>query len=132
MRTQAGADDAGVRVARLAVAVDVVEDRDSGEGKVAAPERKLLERPASLARPGGQAQFDNQLVVREVGRERAGEKIRRGDGARAFCTGNDDLRVASHCHAGQLGCRIGMREAAAYRAAISHLVMSDVLDRSEE
>src|SRR5438874_8632092 len=72
MRAQAGADDADVRAARLAVAVDVVEDRDSGEGKVAAPARKLLERPASLARPGRQAQVDNQLLVRELRRERAG------------------------------------------------------------
>src|SRR5438477_5504276 len=63
MRTQAGADDADVRVARFAVAIDVVEDGDSRECKVAAPSRKLFEGPAPVARPRRQAQLDDQLVV---------------------------------------------------------------------
>src|SRR5438105_14718118 len=62
MRAQARADDADVRVARLAVAAGVIEDGDTSERKVAAPARKLLERPAALARPSRQAQLDDQFV----------------------------------------------------------------------
>src|SRR5438067_4116039 len=132
MRPLAGADDADVGVARRAIGTEVIERGDAGERKVATALRELLEGPAPLARPWRQTQLDDQLVIRQRRRKRAGKEVAGADGARAFWPSGHDLSIASDRDTGQLGRRIGVREAAADRAAIADLVVRDVLHRCHQ
>ena len=112
--------------------IRIVEERDAREGEVAAPPRELLEGEAASARPGRQAQLDDQLVLCEQRGERAGKEIRCARGSRTARAGDGDLGVAGHGDARQLGRGIGVREAAADGAAVADLVMRDVRHGFEE
>ena len=121
-----------MRVGCLAACVQIVERRDAGKREVAAPPRELVEAPAPLRRPGGQAHLDDDLVVGQRRGKCAGEEAAGGNDALAFRAENADLGVAGHRDAGHLGRRIGMREAAADGAAVADLVVRDMLDRGAE
>ena len=75
---------------------------------------------------------DDDLIGRERGGERTEKEFGGRDRARAGLADDGDLRLAGHRDARHLGCRIGMRDAAADRAAIAHLVMRDMRDRGGE
>src|SRR5262249_34848224 len=69
------ADAADMGGAGLAVLVRVVENRRRRHGEVAAAPREFLKAPAPARRPGRQPDFDDDLVWRQRGRERALEEI---------------------------------------------------------
>ena len=75
MRLVADPDRADMGVARLAVAIHVVEQRGAGHGEIAAAACEFLECPAPLHRPGGKPDLDDDLVGGERGDERRDEKI---------------------------------------------------------
>ncbi len=64
------ADDPDMGVARFAALVLVVENRGRRHREVAAAPGEFLKSPAPARRPGGQADFDDDLVRRQRGRER--------------------------------------------------------------
>jgi len=70
----------------------------------------------------------DDLVGLQRRRQRAQEKIGGFDGARAGLADNGNLGVAGLGDARHLGGWIGMRQAAANRAAVADLIMRDVAD----
>src|SRR5215468_8846915 len=88
------ADDADMSVARLATLVLVVENRGRRHGEVAAAPGEFLKSPAPALRLNGQADFDDDLVRRQRGRERSLEEIGGLDYARARHSDKSELSVA--------------------------------------
>ena len=82
------------------------------------------------ARPGAggprrQRDLREQLVGRERGGQRGDEEVGGGDGALAARATQREPRVERHHHRRQLGGGVGVREAAAERAARADLRMTD-------
>ena len=76
--------------------------------------------------------FGDDLVGLERRGQRALEEVGGLDGARAALADRGDDRVAGLADAGHLGRRIGMRDAAADRAAVADLVVRDMRHRGLE
>ena len=113
-------------VCDMAVWFKIVEQRDSGQRKIAAPAGEFLERPAPVTRPGRQPYLGDDLVRGKACRHRPEEEIHRLDEACAGISGDGDFGVAGHRDARHLGSRVGQRNAAADRATIADLVMRNM------
>ena len=126
VRPIAGTDDADMGIANSSVLVQVEEDGNSGKGKIASPEGKLLESPSAGDGPGRKANCHNEFVVGKCGRQCSGYKFRRGHLAVAILSFDLNSRVTRYSNARHFGCRIGMGKASAHRTPIADLVMRHV------
>ena len=125
-------NDADMSILDDTVRPFVVVKRDAGKGEVAAPLREFLEGPAPRGGPRRKMDRRDELVVGQTGCERTQEEILCADLPRACPSHDLDPRVAGGRNARHFGGRIGMREAAADRAAIADLIVGDVTDGSRD
>ena len=114
-----------MRVARFPV-FGVVEQRNAGQGKIAAPAGKFLERPATTGSPRRQPHFDDQLVRLERRRERAGKEISSLDDARPCLPVTTILASQVMAMPGISAAGSAWARAAADGAAVADLVVRDM------
>src|SRR5207244_1265634 len=74
----------------------------------------------------GKADRDEDVVRLERGRKEALEELARGDCAAAALSGDRELGIACNAYGRQLGGGVGVRQAAANRAAVADLRVRDV------
>src|SRR5262245_12697762 len=86
---------------RLA-AVEIVVQRDSGHGEIAAAAGVLLKAPAARGRPWRQTDLGDDLVGREPRSERTLEEVGRLDGAGAALADHRELGLAGLGDTGHL------------------------------
>ncbi len=109
--------------------VELDGHRHTDERKIAVTPRDLLKRKTAAFRGWRNTNLRQQLARLEGCREEPDEKIRRGHLSHSRLPVTANRRIQRKHHGRQLGSRIGMRQAAADRAAIADGRMRDVRHR---
>src|SRR4029077_8123690 len=99
-------------------ALEAIEPDRSGKRKISRATAKLVETATRAGRQQRQARLDKKLVVAQRGCHDALEEIARRDDAFAARAFGHDLAVKRREHQAPFRGRIGMRQAAAERAAV--------------
>ncbi len=107
-------------------AFDAIGAERRGEREIAGAATELVKAATRLGAKHRQPRFDQQFVVAQRRRHDALEEIARRDDALAARALGQNLAVERDQHQRPFGRRIGMREAAAERAAIADRIMGDV------
>ena len=107
-------------------AVLIIKQRRARCGEIAAAAGEFRKAEAALPGPWRQTNCGDDLVGFERRHQRAKEKVACRDRRAAGFADDGDLGVAGDRNARHFGCGIGMRDAAADRAAIADLIMRDM------